>query len=96
MVKCLKKSPDLVRSGRTCPANLGVRSCPVRKLICPVRSSPNFGNTYKKSTVWSVNDGFSAKPDGFPDFLLIKIFGENKNPETRRKPATAVFRMIHH
>ena len=34
-------SPDLVRSGRTCPANLGVRSCPVRKLICPVRSSPN-------------------------------------------------------
>ena len=35
-------SPDLVRSGRTCPANLGVRSCPVKKLICPVRSSPNF------------------------------------------------------
>ena len=33
-------SPDSVRSGRTCPANLGVRSCPVRKLICPVRSSP--------------------------------------------------------
>ena len=35
-------SPDSVRSGRTCPANLGVRSCPVRKLICPVRSSPRF------------------------------------------------------
>ena len=34
-------SPNSVRSGRTCPANLGVRSCPVRKLICPVRSSPN-------------------------------------------------------
>ena len=34
-------SPDSVWSGgRTCPANLGVRSCPVRKLICPVRSSP--------------------------------------------------------
>ena len=33
-------SPDSVRCGRTCPANLGVRSCPVRKLICPVRSSP--------------------------------------------------------
>ena len=33
-------SPDSVRSGRTCPANLGVRSCPVRKLICPVRLSP--------------------------------------------------------
>ena len=32
--------PDSVRSGRTCPANLGVRSCPVRKLICPVRLSP--------------------------------------------------------
>ena len=37
----LKISPDSVRSGRTCPANLGVRSCPVRKLICPVRSSPS-------------------------------------------------------
>ena len=34
-------SPDLVRSGRICPANLGVRSRPVRKLICPVRSSPS-------------------------------------------------------
>ena len=33
-------SPDSVRSGRTCQANLGVRSCPVGKLICPVRSSP--------------------------------------------------------
>ena len=33
-------SPDSVRCGRICPANLGVRSCPVRKLICPVRSSP--------------------------------------------------------
>ena len=33
-------SPDLVRSGRSCLANLGVRSCPVRKLICPVWSSP--------------------------------------------------------
>ena len=30
-------SPDSVRSGRTCPENLGVRSFPVRKLICPVR-----------------------------------------------------------
>ena len=35
-------SPDSVRSGRTCPANLGVGSCPVRKLIYPVRSSPNW------------------------------------------------------
>ena len=34
-------SPDSVRSGRTCPANLGVRTCPVRKLICPVRLSPS-------------------------------------------------------
>ena len=33
-------SPDLVWSGRTRPANLGVRSCPVSKLICPVRLSP--------------------------------------------------------
>ena len=28
-------SPDSVRSGK-----LGVQSCPVKKLICPVRSSP--------------------------------------------------------
>ena len=35
------KSPDSVWSGRTCPANLGVLSCPVRKLICPVLSSPS-------------------------------------------------------
>ena len=35
-------SPDLVLSGRTCLANLGVRSCPVRKLICPVRLSPTW------------------------------------------------------
>ena len=33
-------SPDLVWSGRMCPANLGVPSCLVRKLICSVRSSP--------------------------------------------------------
>jgi hypothetical protein len=33
-------SPDLVRCGRTCRANLCVRSCPVRKLICPVRLNP--------------------------------------------------------
>ena len=41
-------SPDSVRSGRTCPANLGVWSCPVRKLS-PVLSSP---------TIW----GFSLNP----------------------------------
>ena len=29
-------SLDFVQSGRTCLANLGVGSCPVRKLICPV------------------------------------------------------------
>ena len=40
MVKCLKNiSPDSVQSDRTCPANLGVRSCPVKKFICPVRLS---------------------------------------------------------
>ena len=40
--KMLKSiSPDSVRSGRTCPANLGVRSCPGRELICPVRLSPS-------------------------------------------------------
>ena len=33
-------SPDSVWCGRTCPANLGVRSCPVGKLICQVRSCP--------------------------------------------------------
>ena len=35
-------SQDSVQSSRTCPANLGVQSYPGRKLICPVRSSPNF------------------------------------------------------
>ena len=41
-VKCLRnRSPDSVGSGRTCLANLGVRSCLVRKLICPVQLSPN-------------------------------------------------------
>ena len=40
-------SPDLVRSGRTCPTNLGVRSCPVRNLICPVWLSPTFGKAKK-------------------------------------------------
>ena len=39
-------SPDSILSGRPCPANLGVRSCTVRKLICPVWSSP----TLKKVT----------------------------------------------
>ena len=33
-------SPDSALSGRTCLANLSVWSCPVRKLIYPVRSSP--------------------------------------------------------
>ena len=33
-------SPDSVPCGRTCKANLGVRSYPVRKLICPVRLRP--------------------------------------------------------
>ena len=32
--------PVLVRSGRTRPANLGVRSCPGWTPICPVRLSP--------------------------------------------------------
>ena len=30
-------SPDSVLCGRTCPANLGVRSYPVLKLICPIK-----------------------------------------------------------
>ena len=33
-------SLDSVRSGSTCPANLGVQSCPVRKLTFPVQLSP--------------------------------------------------------
>ena len=36
--------PDLVVSGRTHQANLGVRSHPVRTLICSVRSSPKICN----------------------------------------------------
>ena len=36
-------SLDSVRSGgKTCPVNLGVRYCPVKKLICPVSSEPYF------------------------------------------------------
>ena len=31
---------DLVRSSKTRLANLGVRFCPVRKLICPVQLCP--------------------------------------------------------
>ena len=47
-------SPDSVQSGMTRPANLGVRSCPVKKLICPVRFSPkllskNLVSLYKNS-----------------------------------------------
>ena len=38
-------SPGSIRSSRTCPAYLGIRSCPVRKLICPVRLSPRFQPT---------------------------------------------------
>ena len=37
---CKNVSSDLVWSGRCCPANLGVQSCSVRKLIYPIRSSP--------------------------------------------------------
>ena len=57
-------SPDSVQSGS--PANLSVRSCPVRKLICPVRSSPTkqprwfpyfFGQKFTKmATVTYVQD----------------------------------------
>ena len=41
-------SPDSVRSGRTCPANLGVWSCLVRILIWPVRLSPIALKSLKK------------------------------------------------
>ena len=52
-------NPDSVQSGRTCPANLGVRSCPVRKLICPVRLSPTVLNihtviTYSKGEKFDI------------------------------------------
>ena len=33
-------SSDSALSGRTCLANLGVWSCLVRKLVCPVRFRP--------------------------------------------------------
>ena len=42
---------DSVQSGRTCLANLGVRSFPVRKLICPVRQSPKLN---PKSKLFSI------------------------------------------
>ena len=34
-------SPDSVRSGRTCPANLGVRSCLVRKVLSSPKIYPS-------------------------------------------------------
>ena len=37
-------STDSVRSSRSCPVTFDVRSCPVRKLIYPVRSSPKQNN----------------------------------------------------
>ena len=64
-------SPDSVPSGRTCPANLGVRSCPVRKLICPVRLSPNFNfrswNGYNDELVWAAL--WLHKATGESDYL---------------------------
>ena len=51
-------SLDSVRSSRTCPANLGVRSCPVRKLICPVRLSPSFTDKFIdnfRDNFWTVS-----------------------------------------
>jgi hypothetical protein len=45
LIKVHSISPDSVQSGRTCPANVGVRSCPVRKLISPVQLSPIADNT---------------------------------------------------
>ena len=51
-------SPDSVRSGRTCPAKLGVRSCPVRKLICPVQLSPS-GQSHTASLFTKLSASFN-------------------------------------
>ena len=45
-------SPGSVRSGRTCPANLGVQSCPVRKLISPVPPSPSADQQVANHPKW--------------------------------------------
>ena len=54
VIKIFKNiSPDSVQSGRTCPTNLGVWSCTVRKLICPVRLSPS--KFVSSRMVWTQN-----------------------------------------
>ena len=46
---------DSVPSDRTCPANLGVLSCPVRKLTSPVQSSPMIKKMAKKLRAFIVS-----------------------------------------
>ena len=65
--------PDLVRSGRTCPANFGVRSCPGWTLKCPVRLRPtgwfracptldSILSCRQKSTVYTMHVALPKRP----------------------------------
>ena len=62
-------SPDLVRSGRTCLANLGVRSGPVRKLICPVQLSPSFRDKF----IDNFRDNFCTVSGMVLGTILIRV-----------------------
>ena len=64
-------SPDLVQSGRTCPANFGVQSCPVRKLICPVRLNPIIFTWY-----WRVGFRSDQKWGRYFSMRVISQFGD--------------------
>ena len=58
-------SSDSVRSGRTCLANLSVRSGPVKKLICPVRLSPTCFAEPVQTGSWAVKEEQTAPYSGF-------------------------------
>ena len=48
-------SPDSVRFGRTCPANLSFWFCPVRKFVCQVQLSPTFSyQNFKKRNYFEI------------------------------------------
>ena len=67
-------SPDSVLSGRTCLVNLGVRSCPVRKLMCPVRSSPTIIRNKSRPYVYNILDFFPG-PTALLKAVRLLIFG---------------------
>ena len=72
-------SPDLVRSGRTRLANLGVRSCPVRKLICPVWLSTIANWTCQLVKIYSMGFILHISTNWHPKFLELGTFCDTKS-----------------